>query len=57
MGYLADSGIGHIQIGYNEEVKMSSVFAFFGYAGLMLFGAMIMVSIWAWLWRDGGYGG
>ena len=36
---------------------MSGVFAFFGYAGLVLFGALVIMFIWAWLWRDGGYGG
>ena len=57
-------GNGHIVLGdtgSSEDIRRflmaHTVFAFFGYAGLVLCGALVVMFIWAWLWRDGGYGG
>lgn len=34
-------------------VKMSGVFAFFGYAGLVVFGCLLVLFFFAWLFKDG----
>ena len=63
--FAGDSrGNGHIVLGdtgSSEDIRRflmaHSLFVLFGYTGLVVFGVLIALFIWAWLWRDGGYGG